>query len=125
MSDFTVIGGWSIPAGNGVATWFMEQFPLGNCNVEEFQINFPPGCAGLVGAKIWAGGGPAYPNDQANFFVFDGYTYVQEVSNQINNGDWAIQLYNMDYVPHIVRVLAKCNYLVVSPSGGFSPAISL
>ena len=125
MSDSTYVVGLSIPAGNGVATYSVFKTPLGDSNVEEIQISFPPGCNGLVGAKIYAGGASAYPNDPLNYFVFDDYVYIQQVSNQINSGDWSIGLFNTDYVPHIIRVIYKFNYLTSSPGGFTTGAISL
>lgn len=117
MSDFTKVFDIALPAGKGVMTPVEYETRLGLCTVEEFLITFPPGCAGLVGAAIFAAHSPAYPNDQNAYLAFDDYVYVQPVSSQIDSGDWSIMAYNVDYFPHTLQIVAKCNNLTAGVTG--------
>lgn len=110
MSDFTKVYDITVPAGNAVQALQDTPLNLGLCVVERFFVTFPPGCVGLVGVSIFAGGSPAYPNQQGGFFAFDGYTYEQDVSNQINSGQWDIVAYNLDYLDHTIQVIAQADY---------------
>lgn len=125
MSDFTQIFNIQIPAGSTVQTLLDTPLNLGLCEVERFFITFPSGCAGLVGVSIFAGGSPAYPNQRNKFFAFDDYTYVQDVSNQINSGQWDIVAYNLDYLIHTIQVIAQADYTQNSMFSGASSVVSV
>lgn len=125
MSDFSVAFNFTIPPGAGQTVVTEFDTLLGNCDVTEILITFPPGCAGLVGVAVFAGGSPAYPNQAGQFFTFDDYTYLQEVSNQLNSGQWSLMGYNLDINPHTIQVVYKCNNLVISPTVPVSAPLSL
>ena len=125
MSDFTKVFDIQVPAGNSVATLLDTPLNLGLCTVERFFITFPPGCVGLVGVAIYAGGSPAYPNQQNAYFAFDDYTYKQDISSQINSGQWDIVAYNLDYLNHTIQIIAQADYVSNLMTLGSSSAISL
>lgn len=99
--------------------------PIGFSDVQDILVVVPAGCAGNVGFQIWAGGSPAYPQEQSQFFIFDDYTYDQLVSSQINSGDWAIVAYNNDQFQHTLQVYFRYNYIQYSPSLALGTPIGL
>lgn len=115
MSDFTKSFAVTIPANGNVNSPVMIATPLGDADVQQIYLTFAPGCAGLVGVAIYAGGSPAYPNDQGRYFVFDDFTLIQDVSNQITTGQWSIVGYNTDVFDHTVQVIYQANYVAASP----------
>jgi len=125
VSDFTKVYDITVPAGSTVMTLLDTPLNIGLCVVERFFITFPPGCVGLVGVSIFAGGSPAYPNQQGRYFAFDDYTYEQDVSNQINSGQWDIVSYNLDYLNHTIQVIAQADYTSNLMASSSSSAISL
>jgi hypothetical protein len=125
MSDFTKVYEIDFPAGNGSPEYAQLDTPLGLADVQEILITFPPGCAGLVGIQIRAGGSPAFPNDDGSYFVFDDYTLVQSVANQIKTGQWTVAGYNSDYIDHVVQVIYMANNVVYGPSISSSQPVSL
>ena len=125
MSDYTQVFDLTIPAGNGVATPVEYATPVGICDVERILITFPPGCAGLVNACIFAAHSPAYPNLANTYLAYDDYTYDQAVTNQINSGQWSIEAYNLDYFPHLLQVVFMCNLIAQSPTSPATQPISL
>lgn len=125
MSDTTTAFNVSVPAGTPIATPINVSMALGDSDVQAIVVTVPPGAAGLVGFAIWAGGSPAYPNDFNSWFIFDDYTFTQEVSNAITTGQWSLMAYNVDTYQHTLNVYFKYNYLTVSPDLAVSPPVSL
>lgn len=114
MSDSTASFTITIPPNT--ANPQTTKCPLGLSDVQDILVSVPAGCAGNVGFQIWAGGSVAYPLEPSQFFVFDDYVYVQEVSNQIESGQWAIVAFNTDTFPHTLRVYFRYNNIALSPS---------
>lgn len=125
MSDFMNITDLTVPANTAQATPINQPILLGLCKVDKVQITFPPGCSGLVGAAIYAGGSPAYPNQSNKYLAFDDLTFNQDVANQINSGQWAVVAYNTDVIPHTLQVIFHADYLVQDQSAPSSAPISL
>lgn len=99
------------PAQNGGS--FQEEFAvnLGPCTVRRILITWPAGCGGQMFLQIRAGGGYAFPNQQNQFLAFDDYTYVFDVDNQINSGQWSVIGYNSDFIDHDPIVVFEFDYL--------------
>lgn len=108
----------SKPPGNGVKQVGVFPVNLGPCLVRRILITWPAGCGGLLFIQIQAGGGYAFPNQQDQYLAFDDYTYAFDVSNQINNGNWSVVSYNLDFIQHDPIVTFEFDYLrgSVAPS---------
>lgn len=115
MSDFTKVFNLTIPAGNGVQTLTTFATPLGLCVVQRIIVVFPPGCVNLVGLQITSGKSPVYPVNPNAFLQFDDYIYTQEVSNQVNSGQWGAIGFNTDFNAHTLEVVFEANYVTFSP----------
>lgn len=97
--------------GNGVKQVQVLPANLGPSTVRRIAITWPAGCGGLLFIQIQAAGGFAFPNQRDQFLAFDDYTYTFEVSNQINNGNWSIVFYNMDFIVHDPIIVFEYDYL--------------
>jgi hypothetical protein len=75
--------------------------------------------------QILAGGGNAFPNQAGQFLAFDDYTYVVDVTNQTDTGNWSIVSYNLDYIDHDPIVVFEFNYLRGNVTPGSAQAIAL
>jgi|ERR1700749_836891 len=109
-----------LPAGNGATNVLNFDTLLGASIVRRILITWPAGCGGLVGVRIEAGQGFAFPSDGVNFLSFDDYTYAFDVDNQIDSGQWRMVTYNRDFVVHLVQVVYEYDYLRGVASGSAS-----
>lgn len=99
------------PPGNGSIVVSSLDTPLGPSIVRRILVTFPAGCGGLVGIRISAAQGFAFPSVQGQYITFDDYTYPFDVSNQIDGGNWSIYGYNIDWIAHEVQVVYEYDYL--------------
>lgn len=111
MADALQVFQFIYPAGNGSAVSFRNQINLGPCTVTRILMTFPPGTFGQVGGRVEAGGGFAFPSMPGQFVTFDDYTYPIDVTNQIDNGNWAVVAYNTDAIEHEIQWVFEYNYL--------------
>lgn len=100
-----------VPAGRQPSTPGGINCPLGPSLVSRISITWPPGCGGLVGVQVRAGGGFAFPNMNGQFLAFDDYTYTFDVTGQVNNGNWSIDTYNVDLIDHQITIVFEYDYL--------------
>lgn len=114
-----------VPAGNGSRQLWNANAPLGPSIVRRILITWPPGCAGLVGVQIQAGGQAAFPNVSASYMVFDNYTYAFDVQNQINSGQWLIQAFNTDFLIHNIQAIFEYDYYRGDITPGSTTPIAL
>ena len=98
---------------------------LGDSQLESVMLVFPPGCVGLVGARIEYGGTPLYPNSEGGWYVLDDYTLVVNITNQQTGGTWDIAAYNTDIYPHTIQVYYSWNYLPYPGQNQPTPLISM
>lgn len=101
----------ALPPGNGSWQEFVYQIDLGPSIVRRILITWPAGCGGLVFIRIEAGGGYAFPSVPDELLAFDDYTYTLDVTNQINNGNWAVVAQNRDYIGHDPIIVFEYDYL--------------
>lgn len=125
MPDHTTVANIFIPAGTLSTAPTNRNVNLGLSIVRSILCVVPPGPAGLVGFAISAGGQQQYPLPPGTFFIFDDYVYEQEISNQIDSGQWSIQTYNTDTFPHVLRFYFHWDDVVQPQSLGFSLPVSL
>lgn len=111
MSDASQVFIPTFPPGNGIKQLLTLACPLGPSIVRRILLTYPAGCAGQLFLSVQAGNGFAFPNKPNQFLAFDDYTYVFDVSNQIDSGQWSIVGYNLDYITHDPIVVFEFDYL--------------
>lgn len=111
MADALQVFQFIYPAGNGARTVYSNNIDLGPSRVTRLLLTFPPGCSGQVGAAVQAGGSFAFPSLNGEFVTFDDYTYVIDVTGQIDSGKWAVTAYNLDVIDHEIQWVFEYNYL--------------
>src|SRR6266566_1995490 len=111
MADTSFVAQPFITAGSGIGVPTQHNYHLGPSIVRRILITYPPGCGGLVGIRIQAGMGDAFPNQPGQFMLFDDYTYAFDVTNQIDSGQWTVLTYNTDAIDRVVQVVFEYDYL--------------
>lgn len=125
MSDYAREFGITVPAGNGVQTFQTSLTKIGLAEVRRVLVTFPPGCAGLVGVQLRLGGSAVYPFNENEYFIHDDYILEQDVTNQVNSGDWSVRTYNFDYIDHVIRLTYQYDTVVYGQSLSSSAPIAL
>lgn len=111
MAD--VVQAFALTANPGANTTVLSSLdcPLGISDVTQIDLVFPPGCAGLVGARVEFSHNPVYPIGPTSFFILDDDRLQIPVSKQGNSGQWTVSAYNLDQYAHIIRVYFYFNYV--------------
>lgn len=125
MTDAVLAFTLTIPAGNGSTLEWGISCPLGWSNVNQITLVFPPGCAGLVGARVGYAGGYVYPATNGQYFIADDYDLVIPVTNQQQAGQWTINGYNKDTYPHNIEGWFFFDYIIGAESSPSSGLVSL
>lgn len=125
MTDFVSAFAPGAPVGTTQTSFATAHIKLGQSDVEQIIIVFPPGCAGLVGVRIGYGGNPVYPIGSNGWFVLDGETITINPTNQQTGGTWNIDLYNLDFYVHNIQVYMYWNYVDQVAASSPSALISL
>lgn len=118
---FTIV----VQPGSTFNTPVAFALPLGPSIVRRILLTWPPGCGGLVGVQIQAGGSGAFPSNPLTYFVFDDYTYAFDVDNQIDSGVWSVLLYNIDQIGHGIQFVFEYDYLRGPSAGSHSQLIAI
>lgn len=116
MTDRTTIYVITTVAGTLPTAPHIVDVRLGLSTVRSVLIDVPPGPSGLVGFSLWSGGSQVYPLASGQWFVFDDYKYLQEVSRQVNSGQWQIQTYNTDTIDHVLRFYFNWDLIEFAPT---------
>lgn len=125
MADASqVLASVTNPTGSNTSL-ALANIDLGPSEVKRILLTFPAGCGGLVGVRIEAAGGYAFPNQPGQFLSFDDYTYAFDVTNQAQTGRWTKVAYNVDLIPHLVTVVFEYDYLRGIQSVSQSLAVAL
>lgn len=98
---------------------------LGDADVVKIEVVFPPGCAGLVGARLEYTDSPVYPASSDEWYKFDDYVVTIEPTRQGNSGAWRLAAYNNDYYDHAIDVYFSYDYVNMPASSGSSQLVSL
>jgi hypothetical protein len=125
MADTSLAFNITFAAGNGAKTVSDVATLLGPCHVRRILVTWPTGCAGLVGVQIKAGGSAAFPSNATQYMLFDGYTYDTAVTNQLDSGQWVVEGYNLDFLPHTIQVIYEFDYLGTSKASVAFTAVAL
>lgn len=125
MTDVVTSKLITVPANTAIASFVSSGLGIGDSQVQKIEIQFPPGCAGLVGARVTYTKTPVYPRGTNSWFTFDDVLYPIEVTNQGNSGAWALDAYNLDYYAHNLIVYMSWNYLNQSQQALVAPLLSM
>lgn len=120
MSDQIQGFAMTIPKDGSPDNVFFVDCALGLSDVTQIDIVFPPGCSGLVGARIEFAGNVVYPTGSEQWFVLDDDRIQIPVSSQGNSGQWRLAGYNTDVYQHNIYAYFYFNYVEYgnSPSSG-------
>lgn len=111
MADASQVFIYLLAAGNGSSASSRASCDIGLSRVRRILLTFPAGCGGLVGVRVEAAQGYAFPNQPGQFYAFDDYTYTIDVSNQIDSGKWSLVTYNTDYIIHAITAVFEYDYV--------------
>lgn len=111
MADASQVFTPIFPAQNGGSTPGIFNCALGPSIVRRILLVFPAGCGGLVGVRIEAGAGYAFPNQPNQYMLFDDYTYELSVDNQVDSGQWRLVGFNRDFIDHEILTVFEYDYL--------------
>lgn len=125
MTDVITAQPITVPPNGGPNTLWFEEVTLGWSNVTQIVLVFPPGCSGLVGARIEFSVNPVYPINQGAWFTLDDYVLTIPVTGQGNSGQWRLTAYNQDNYPHTVTAYFYWDHLQAASSQQPSQLISL
>lgn len=101
----------TIPPNGSPSSIHFVDCMLGDSNVTQIDIVFPPGCSGLVGSRIEFSGNVVYPTGEMQWFVLDDERLQIPVSSQGNSGQWRLSGYNADIYDHTVIAYFYFNYV--------------
>lgn len=125
MTDAITKASIALPAGNGAQTIFFVPVKLGNSNVNQIMLVFPPGCSGLVGIRLEYAIHPVYPIDGTGWFILDDFVLIIPVTGQGNSGDWRLVGYNTDFNPHTVDAYFSYDWVKTGSQAPTSTLVSL
>lgn len=117
MTDAVQAFTLTIPSGGSPSTVFFVDCELGDSNVTQIILVFPPGCSGNVGVRVESGGAQLYPLVAGTWFMLDDYTLLIPVTNQINSGQWHVAGYNQDFYDHTITAYFFYDYLNLTGQG--------
>lgn len=100
-----------IPASTKLPSTVVFGPNLGPSIVRRILITWPAGCGGLVGVRVTAGGGFAFPALAGQYLAYDDYTYPFDVANQVTSGQWLAVCYNVDLIDHLITIVYEYDYL--------------
>lgn len=125
MTDAVAAFPNTVPANTPVTGLLSVKCALGWSNVSKILISFPPGCSGLVGARLSYAGNPVYPIGPSSFFVLDDYVVEVDPTNQQQGGQWTFDAYNLDIYQHTPTAYFYFDYLPIGSAPGQSGLVSL
>jgi len=125
MVDASRVFGGLIPARTNPPNVVQIVSPLGPSQVRRISIVFPAGCGGLVGVRLQAGGGFAFPDQDGQYFSFDDFVYTFDVANQVTSGQWQAICYNVDFIDHEITMIYEFDYLRGTPNLSSSTPIAI
>src|SRR5487761_1697663 len=101
----------SFPAGGAPSNLLTYPVHLGPCLVRRILLTFPAGCGGRPVPQVQAAGGFAFPAKAGQYLAFDDYTYVFDVANQVDSGNWSVVGWNSDLIDHDPILVFEYDYL--------------
>lgn len=89
---------FAVPKNTAKTAYTSYTLPIPASQVERIWVEFPRGCAGLVGFQLWRGVEQVFPNPAGNWLISDGYTLNFRLSHVIDREPYEVELrgYNTD-----------------------------
>lgn len=104
----------SIPAATPKSALAVVKMPLTNFEIEQIDIEVPPGPAGLMGFYLALSGQQWIPFETGQFLIWDNRSASWRLNNQPTSYGWEVHGYNLGANAHNVEVRFHCN-VVPSP----------
>jgi hypothetical protein len=88
----------AIPKNTVIASYISYTLPLPISQIHRLWIEYPKGCAGLVGFQLWRGVDQIFPLPPGVWLRSDGFTLNFAFSHWIDKEPYEVQLrgYNLD-----------------------------
>lgn len=88
----------AIPKNTAITSYLSYTMPLPISQTHRLWIEFPKGCAGLVGFQLWRGVDQIFPLPASNWLKSDGSTLNFAFSHWIDKEPYNVELrgYNLD-----------------------------
>lgn len=93
--------------------------PMDNWDIEQIDLEVPPGPSGLMGFYVSNNGVQWIPQTAGSFLVWDNTKQSWPLSDQPNASGWAITGYNTGVYPHNVIVRMHVN-----PTSAETPTVT-
>ena len=100
VHQFTV----TIPAGTTKAAPYTQNLPLYNCQIDNIDVEVPPGPQGLMGFYLALSGQQWIPYEQGTYIVWDDNFSTWTLTNQPTSAGWQLVGYNTDVYAHEVTI---------------------
>lgn len=115
----------TIPAGTPENEPHEVGLALDNWDMEQIDLEVPPGPAGLMGFTILNNGVRWLPAGEGTWMVWDDVVQSWYVSDQPNGLGWAVLGYNTGTYDHTVTVRAHVNPpALATPAAPSSPTFT-
>lgn len=88
----------TIPKNTAITSFVSYILPLPISQSERLWIEFPKGCAGLVGVQLWRGVEQIFPLPAGNWFKSDGHTFDFRFTHWFDREPYEVEIrgYNLD-----------------------------
>lgn len=111
----------TIPAGTAIATPQVTQMSMPARNVDEVEVEVPPGPRGEVGFTLGSSGVQVIPIQLGSWIVTDNYTLNWRLEGFWDSGSWELRAYNTGSFDHTLSVRFLLS-LVVKGAASSAPA---
>lgn len=105
IHQFTAV----IPAGTPASALAVVKMPLTSFDIEQIDIEVPPGPAGLMGFYLALSGQQWVPFETGQFLVWDNRIASWKLNNQPTSYGWEVHGYNTGVNAHKVVVRFHVN----------------
>jgi len=102
----------TVTAGTPVASPHVAAIELGTRDVQEIQVEVPPGPRGEVGFWIGSAGTQIIPKNLGTFLVMDNVYRVFPLSGFFQSGSWEVHIYNTGHYDHTIQFTFLCNFVI-------------
>lgn len=94
-----------IPAGTPEATPVSLALGLSDQEVQQIDLQVPPGPAGVLGFALYHSGTPILPRNVGEYFVWDDHYVEWALEDVPSPGGWAVVGYNTGAYDHTIYVV--------------------
>jgi hypothetical protein len=113
----------TIPAGTAIDSPVSIPLEQANYEIEQIDVQVPPGPNGLMGFYIALGDTPWLPFEAGEWIVLNDRTEEWPTENQVVNGGWNVVGYNLGQYDHTVTVRFHTNPIPIATDDTYVPFV--